>query len=224
MTKGSKATAKLKDLATAIKRNNPYSIKKVEDGYKLKKSETSFNPTKDKFSDRVYVIKLDGQDSEVYEAKKFGDDLVLEYNDVECAITSKPILIEGNQFYFTKDGFIGTMALNKDTLLSGDVYQPSLERKTRKISKDVDFNKLGIDIENSKKVVNETENYYELENSNIGDVASLQGSKRTVKEMNKAKRLRKLLKPSGLDKKTLIMAIGTGVAIGMYLYPTVMGA
>lgn len=212
---------KVKRTVKTIKRKNPFSIEKQDNGIKLNIENTSFDPTKDGERGRVFLIIVDGQDSTVKEVEKHGDDMVLEYEDKYCAITSKPLLIEGNQFYFTKNGFLGTMALNQDTLLGGDIFQQQSEAVTRKISKEVDLSKIPFNVK--AKAFKEDDDYYYVKNKDMGDVASLHGSKKTLKDVNKAKRLRKLLQPSKMDKKKLLMAIGSGVAIGFYLYPRVQG-
>lgn len=210
---------KFKHSIRYVKRRNPFKIQRTESGIELTKEDTSFNPKKDGHDSRVFLTIVDGMDSTVKEVTKHGDDMVLEYEDKYCAITSKPLLIEGNQIYLTKNGFIGTMALNRDTLLGGDVFQQSTDAVERKISKDVNLELIPHDIEEiSHKEDNE---YFYVKNSEIGDVASLHGSKKTLKDVNKAKRLRKLLQPSSMDRKKLLMAIGSGVAIGFYLYPRV---
>lgn len=204
-----------------IKRRNPFSIERTDDGIKLKKEETRFNPKKDSHEGRVFLAIVDGMDTTVKEVQKHGDDMVLEYEDKYCAITSKPMLIEGNQLYLTKNGFLGTMALNKDTLLGGDVFQQTSDNIERKISKDINFNMIPFDIE--EEAHKQDEDYFYVKNENVGDVASLHGSKKTLKDVNKAKRLRKLLKPTSIDRKKLLMAIGSGVALGFYLYPQING-
>lgn len=211
----------IQDSISYIQDLNPYVLEREDDGIKLKKIDKSFDPTRERDTGKVFLILIDGQDTTPIEVDKHGDDMVLEYEDKYCAITSKPLLIDGNQFYFSRDGFLGTMALNKDTLLAGDLYQQSLENRERKISKDIDFTKLPYDIEKLK--IDETDDYYVVDNSDIGDVATLHGSKKTLKEVNKAKRLRKLLQPSKMDKKQILMAIGSGIAVGLYLYPHIQG-
>jgi len=217
----------LKDVVQSVKgyiikskRNIPYKIDRNNDGITIKRVDNRFNPKNNEQEDRIYLVILEGQDTVIKEVKKHGDDMTLEYGDKVCAITSQPLLVGGSQFYFTKHGFLGTMALNKDTLLAGDVYQPSMDSKERKISKDIDLDKLDFDIED--KAVKEEDDHFVVENSELGDVATLHGSKKTLKEMNKAKRIRKLLQPTKMDKKMIIAYIGLGTAIGMYLYPNVM--
>lgn len=211
---------RIKTLFKVARRRNPIKIEE-EDGDKVVKVvDTTFRPEKEDISDRVYLVTLDGLEARPREVEKHGDDMVLEYGDKACPITSKPIEIEGNQFYFTRDGFLGTMSLNKDTLLSGDVYQPSKESYERKLSKNINFDDYGIEIDDLKK--EETEEAYVVESDDMGDVAALHGSKKTLKEMNEAKRLRKLLQPSSIDKQKMIMAVASGIAVGFVLYPRVM--
>lgn len=212
---------KIKRTLRAVKRKNPFSIEKQEDGIKLNIQDTSFDPRDDREKGRVFLVIVDGMDTTIKEVDKHGDDMVLEYEDKYCAITSKPLLVGETQMYFTKDGFLGTMALNRDTLLGGDVFQQQSEDVIRKISKDVDTDKIPIDI--GSVAVKEDDDYYYVKNDDMGDVTALYGSKKTLKDVNKAKRLRKLLKPSKMDKKQLLMAIGTGVALGFYLYPRIQG-
>lgn len=202
-----------------LKRAIPYKIEKEEDGYKLKATESSFNPST--HDGRVYLIVMDGQDSRPIEVTKHGDDRVLEYEDKICAITSKPLLIDQNQFYFTRDNYLGTIALNKETLLGADVWQKAGKGVKRKISKDVNFERIPFNIDEKK--VDEDEDYYYVRYEDVGDIASLSGSKKTLKDMNKAKRVRKLLKPAKVDKKKLLMAVGSGIALGFYLYPQIQG-
>lgn len=210
---------KIRRAVKTARRRNPIEIKRSENGIQLKKVDTSFNPKKEDHSGRVYLCIVDGMDTTVKEVEKSGDDMVLQYEDKYCAITSKPLLIEGNQLYFTKHGFVGTMALNKDTLLGGDVFQETNEDIERRISKDIDLKQIPFDVQ--AKAHNEDEEYYYVMNSEVGDVASLHGSKKTLKDVNKAKRLRKLLQPSSMDKKQLLMALGSGIAVGFYLYPQI---
>lgn len=149
--------------------------------FKIERRDTSFTPKK--HSGRNYVILVDGQDTQVKQAERRADDRLLVYEDKHCAITSKPLLIEGNRFYFSKHGFKGTMALNEDTMLAADSYQPSKGSDSDKEDGDV----------------------------------SLEGSKKTLRELNEATRVRKLLQYDGLDKQTLLLAIGSGVAVGFIL-------
>lgn len=223
MSKKDKAVRKGKRTVQKIREKNPFEI-----GFKhgvfyirRKDNELDIQEFKPDTEGKVYLAIVDGQDTEVKKVRKHGDDLVLEYEDKACALTSKPLLIGNHQLYFTKNGFQGTMAINKDTLLSGDVYQPSLEEHTRKISKDVDFERAGINLTDIE-VVEETDSYYKIENDELGDIATLHGSKKTLKEMNKAKRLRKLLQPSKMNKKRLLLAVGAGIGIGIMLAPRIM--
>lgn len=143
------------------------------------------------------LMILEGASARIYEVDKFGDDKKLEYEEdgssQECKITSKPIIVDDEEWYFTRDGFKGTMALNDDTLLSADVYQPS-----EKGSEDDD-------------------------DGWSGDIEELKGSKATLKESNRGIRMRKLLKPEGMDKQTLLLAMGTGAFVG-FMISKQMGA
>lgn len=146
-------------------------------------------------SNTVNLMILEGASGRHHKVDKYADDKKLEYtedgNDQECKISSKPIIIDGEEWYFTRDGFKGTMALNEDTLLSADVYQPSEEG--------------------------------EEDDGWSGDIEQLKGSKATLKESNRAIRLRKLLKPQGMDKQTLLLTLGSGAFLG-FIIAQQMGA
>lgn len=156
------------------------------------KRKERFNPVE--HYDHVYIVEVTGQDTQVYEATEKSDDMTLEYEkdneQVECAITSLPMLIGRNHFYYTRDGFKGTMALNEDTLLSSDKYIP---------------NKDGGD------------------DGHNGEISSLEGSKRTLRQQNEAKRMRKLLEPQSLDTSTIMLYLGAGAFIGVILSRYVLG-
>lgn len=216
MTKKDNAIRKLKQL----KRSIPYEPYRADGYIGLKRKERGFDPEKPAQTGRTFLVTVDGKDTITREVTKKGDDLVLEYDDKVCAITSKPLLIEGNHFYFTRDGFLGTMALNDDTLLAGDVYKPSKEQINRKLPKSIDYDDYGIDL--SEYDVTEYDDYYEVSVDSMGDVIALAGSKKTLKEMNKAKRLRKLLEPSGIDRTKALGLIGIGIVIGIYAYPNLI--
>lgn len=163
--------------------------------------------------DHVMLVVLDGDTQEVKKAKKDADDLVLRYEDKHCAITSKPIVTDGIQWYFTKPNFLGTMAINKDTLLSGDLYNPSTSTYERRLSKDrfdeAELKRYGIEEED----YTEENGEYVIKQEVVGEVETLHGSKATLKSMNEAKRLRKLLQPSSKDWKTLVMYVGLGAGL-----------
>lgn len=80
---------------------------------------------------QVYLIHVDGQFTEYSRVREVGDDNALVYQrdgvEHECTITSHPLIINGTKLYFTRDGFKGTMALNEDTLLASDIYDPDNE-------------------------------------------------------------------------------------------------
>jgi len=215
------ALSRLKDLFVAVKRRNPYKISRTEAGIGIVKGDSSFNPTNEDHKGRTFIAVIHGTDSTVFEAEERADDMILEYDGKHCAITSKPLMIEGNRLYFTKNGFVGTMAYNKDTLLSGDLYQPSKGSRKRTISKDINLDEYDLDI--NSKGLKETDDGYEIKADALGDVEALQGSKATLKEMNKAQRLRKLLKPSKVDRQKIILAVVAGIGVGFVLYPRVMG-
>lgn len=214
---------RVKAIAIALKRRNPYEIKSVEKGVALQHQDSSFDPKRDDHSNRRYLVTVQGQDTRVEEVNDDADDMALTTEDKHIAKTSKPLVIEGNHFYFTKDGFLGTMALNEDTLIGGDVYDPTKESYQRQVPveaineadyPDIDFKDKEIEEINGK-------DYYIIEAGDEGDISLLHGSKKTVAEMNKAKRMRKLLEPQSLDKSKLLMTLGSGVAIGYMVYPQI---
>lgn len=223
MSKSQRAKRKAERIKNKFQEINPFDVGFEHGVFYVRRKENSLDikEYKPDTERKVYLAIVDGEDTDVRIVRKNGDDMVLEYGDKACAITSKPVLLGNHQLYFTKNGFQGTMALNKDTLLAGDVYQPSLEKNYRKISKNIDFDRAGIDV-SELKVEEEDDNYYKVEQEELGDVATLHGSKATLKEMNKAKRLRKLLKPSSMNKKRLLLAIGAGIAIGLSIAPRVL--
>lgn len=220
MSKASNLSKKTKKTLKEIYQKIPIEPY-AENGYLgVKNKSTKFNPTKPDIKDKIFLVKLDGNDTSVIEVNKKGDDLMLEWDDKVCAITSKPLVVGGNHFYFTRDGFLGTMALNKDTLLAGDVFKPSKEQIKRKLPKDIDYEDHGINLKEYD--FKEHEDHYEVSVDSMGDVIALAGSKKTLKEMNKAKRIRKLLEPSGIDRTKALGLIGIGVVIGIYAYPNVI--
>ena len=221
MSKKDKALNKAKWSVKKARRRNPIKIERNQSGVIINLEETSFDPTKEEHSNRVYLVTVDGQSTRVKEVEKDGDDMILSYSDKHCCITSKPLLIEDNQFYFTKDGFVGTMALNEDTLLDADVYDPSEDIYERYIPvTDVEWEKNDdIDLTEISTVERGGKDFYKIETEEEGDIAMLNGSKKTLAEVHKAKILRKLLKPSTADRTKLLMALGSGVAGGYMLYP-----
>lgn len=155
---------------------------------KMRKSEV-FRPD-------TMLIVVDGTDGRVIWADKEADDRRLLYeedgNAQECKITSKPLEIGSTDVYFTRDGFKGTMALNKDTLLDADVYSKPEEL--------IEANELKNNDENWK-----------------GEIESLVGSKATLKSSNEALRERKLLTPQKMSKGQLLMTLGSGTALGLII-------
>lgn len=155
---------------------------------KMRKSEV--------FRPNTLLIVIDGTDGRPIWADKDADDRRLIYEEdgkaQECKILSKPFEIGDTDIYFTRDGFKGTMALNKDTLLDADVY-------TQKNSVDID-----------KLEGSEDDGYY-------GEIESLVGSKATLKSSNEALRERKLLTPQSISKGKLLMTLGSGTAVGLVL-------
>lgn len=214
-------TRKAKKLVRTLRRKNPVAVETKGGQLVVKKHETSFNPTNDEQEDRTYLITVDGQDTRVREVKEDSEDMAIEYEDQQMAITSKPLLIDGSRFYFTKDGFLGTMALNRDTMLDSDVYIPTKDKYTRYVPvEDVSWDEYeDIDLEDAEKVEREGEEYYKIETTKSGDVGDLIGSKKTIKTMNEAKRLRKLLKTNNTDRQKLLMTLAAGAGAGYMLYP-----
>lgn len=137
------------------------------------------------------LLILEGTSGRLHDTNKFADDKKLEFEEdgktQEVKITSKPHIIDNEEWYFTRDGFKGTQALHKETLLSADVYQPDKEES-----------------ENEDKGWS-------------GEIEQLKGSKATLKESNRAIRLRKLLKPQGMDKQTLLLTLGSGAFLGFVI-------
>lgn len=205
-------TGKLKAVIKKIKRAIPYRI-------------TRRTPElADKEKRNVYLAILEGGEArDVKEVNKKGDDMVLEYNDKECAITSKPLRINGTELYFTRDGFLGTMPLNKHTLLEGDVYHPSKDSVKIDLGSDAvektdnEFiQELGLE-DDDYEITDDNRLVIDKDDGYTGTVSALHGSKATLKEMNEARRLRKLLQPSGMDNQTLLLALGSGAAVGFIL-------
>lgn len=155
---------------------------------KMRKSEV-FRPD-------TLLIVIDGTDGRPIWADKDSDDRRLIFEEdgkaQECKILSKPFEIGDTDIYFTRDGFKGTMALNKDTLLDADVYT---QNET-------------LDAENLDK--NDDDGYY-------GEIESLVGSKATLKSSNEALRERKLLTPQSMSTTKTLMILGSGTAVGLVL-------
>ena len=110
------AINKVKNVIDKI-RNNPYRLRIV-------------NTDEKTLDDRVhdtYLIRVDGSELKPIKVEKNGDMRKLTYKDDSssktCAITSKPLYLNGREFYFTRHGYKGTMAINKDTLLDTDAYR-----------------------------------------------------------------------------------------------------
>lgn len=98
----------------------PKLVNKLEDPDPMETDDTE-----------ALLIVVDGSNGRVIRAEKDGDDQALTYEEngkpMECKITSKPLNVEETEMYFTKDGYLGTMALNKDTLLDADIYDEADE-------------------------------------------------------------------------------------------------
>ena len=218
-----KTVKKVKALAIAVKRRNPYALKSVDKGIALQHQDSSFDPTRQDHTNRTYLITVEGQDTRVEEVNNHADDMALVTEDKHVAKTSKPLIIEGNHFYFTKDGFVGTMALNEDTLIGGDVYDPTKETYERKVPVEAinEGDYPDIDFEDKETEEINGISYYVINRDDEGDIALLHGSKKTTAEMNKAKRMRALLEPQSLDKSKLLMTLGSGVALGYMVYPQI---
>lgn len=209
------------------KRYNPLALKKTEEGITVTWESYEYNPSEP--HENVWLLVIDGETiDEVHKVDKDGDDMILSYDsgDKHCAITSKPVDMNGSQLYFTKHGWKTTMSINRDTLLSGDIYNPSSSRTaTRKIRKSVvenDEYDLGIDPEDDDVSLDDGGKYYIVESELIGDVESLHGSKATLMEANDAKRLRKLLQITKTKKTQILMYIAMGFGAGIMAYPYVM--
>lgn len=217
-----------------LKRRNPFKLERTEDGIRIRIEEYEYDP---RDTGLVYIAVIDGQDADTYKAVKFGDDRALEYDSgsKQAIITSKPILIGDSQLYFTRPGYLGTIPINKETLLKGDVFKPSNESKMREIPKDlvdddennVELEKLGItkeELQNKDITTNEKgEDVYLVEQDVMGDVVALHGSKQTLKTMNEAKRMRKLLETS-IPRKKILTYVGLGIGIGWIAYSKYGGA
>lgn len=166
----------------SITENISKVFKKVKNfPYRLTITNKNVKPFTTRNTNKKWLIRVDGSDLKPIQVKKDGDMRKLEYDDKTCAITSKPLYLNGREIYFTRDGFKGTMAINKDTLLDTDVY----------------------------KLKDNNDNGYN------GDIDSLKGSKRVLKELNKGTRLLKLLKDNSLPLHLMMAYVGVGVAIGI---------
>lgn len=156
--------------------------------------------------DEVMLIVVDGADARVIWPEKESDDRRLMYKedgeDMECKITSKPIIVDDTHLYFTRDGFKGTMALNKHTLLDSDAY-----------SKIEDIQAISMTDEQGESLITEEDSTEDW----IGQIESLAGSKATLETSNRALRERALLKPQKMSKTQLLLAVGTGVGVGLII-------
>lgn len=150
----------------------------------------------DVFRPDTLLLVIDGTDARPIWTDKDADDRRLLYEEdgkaQECKILSKPLEIGNTDIYFTRDGFKGTMALNKDTLLDADVYTNKKAVEDGKLEKDGD------------------DGYY-------GEIESLVGSKATLKSSNEALRERKLLTPQSMSTTKTLMILGSGTAVGLVL-------
>lgn len=204
-----------KRIIQSIKDAKPFEIEKVDGGVAITPPDQKTIDDLKK-EDHIMLVVIDGDDIEVKKAKKEADDLALTYEDKQCAITSKPLVTDGLQWYFTRPGFLGTMAINKDTLLQGDLYNPSAGTYKRKLDaerfSEEDLKRAGY-VEDDWRL-DDSEDHYVINEDAVGHVESLHGSKATLNEMNKAKRLRKLLQPSSKDMKTILTYVGLGAGIG----------
>lgn len=83
------------------------------------------------FRPDTLLIVIDGSEGRPVWADKDSDDQRLLFEEdgmaQECKITSKGLKIGSTNVYFTRDGFKGTMAVNKETLLDADVYKPEAD-------------------------------------------------------------------------------------------------
>jgi len=96
----------------------------------VKKLKKKFPYTVGKRKDlepKTYLITIEGNTWRKEKVTQEPDDnCIIVEGDKECAKTSEPVIDQnGDHYYFTRDGFKGTMALNEDTLLAGDQYKPS---------------------------------------------------------------------------------------------------
>lgn len=109
----------LKPIKKAVKsvKNFPYRLRVYNKNFKRL----------DQRKKDYWLINVDGTELKPINVDKNGDMQKLQYKDDNgkktCAITSKPMFLKGRELYFTRDGFKGTMAINKDTLLDTDVYK-----------------------------------------------------------------------------------------------------
>lgn len=191
--------------------------------YKLEKVDTGYKP--DVKDDKIFLVYIDGATTEVEQVEKDGDSMTLTDGDKHIALTSNPLVINGTQLYFTKNGFKGTMALNRDTLLAGDVYNPS--KSTVKLKKPDNLDIEQVDGLTEDSIIEENgKEFIQLKKGEDmgGDIISLEGSKRTLKRQNEAERLRKILTPQGLDRQTLLMSLGAGASIGFIIANYMGGA
>lgn len=196
---------KIKKFISIIREKNPIEVRISNPKFDLEEE-----------NDKTFLALVDGQDTVTKEVNREPDDLTLEYEGKECVIASKPLNIHGNRLYFSKHGLQTTVPLNKATMIGADVYIPSKENIEFTLPDNVALDDLEID---SSKFNKKNEDTYQLPISSeeTGQVGSVRGSKQTLKEQNKAKRSRKLLKPSGLDTQTLLLAVGSGVAVGFMI-------
>lgn len=209
--KASKYLEKLRDIVTGIKRKLPFKVEYKNPQLDLEEEENN-----------ILVVSIDGSTSEIYRGKKKSEDRLIEYDgNKQMAICSQPLIVGGNQLYFTRAGYYGSQAINKDTLLSGDIYKPSTEKRIFELPKnETDIEQFDDIAEEDYEVTQDDSGneVYKIEgNYEIGSVESLMGSKVTLKKMNKGQRIRKLLEPSKMDRQRLILSLCAGAGIGYYL-------
>lgn len=207
----------VKRLIRDIRNRNPFKISRTSNGIALTREGYEYDPDKE---ERAILVVIDGKHTTTKEVRKEADDMALHFdgNDKTAAITSEPLLVGNTQFYFTRPGFLGTIALNEDTLLDGDIYKRSNSQKKREIPKDViDNNEENIDWDNlsvDPSDLEETDSgdAYLVPTAEVGDVVGLFGSKATLNRMTEAKLLRRLLtlKDISWRKKLIYMGLGAG--------------
>ena len=151
----------------------------------------------------TYLVTIEGEDMNAQKVKRDAENQRLlwstEDGEYECKITSDPIVIDNTHLYFTRAGFLGTMALHKDTLLDSDKYSAP----ETALDDDAD--------EEDKAQGWEGE-------------VELSGSKETLRTSNEALLEQKLLKPSSMDKTKMIGLIAAGAIIGFVVATQYGGA
>jgi len=200
-------------------KRQPIKIERTEEGLVFTTETYEYDPNDE---ERVLLVEVDGKDTSTHEAYKVADGMALEYETGVklCAITSEPLLVGGTQMYFTKPGYLGTIALNEETLLAGDVFNPSGGTTKREIpSEAIDDHKERInwDMTNVDRVedleTNEDGNYL-VPTEEIGDVVTLYGSKESLKTLTRGKLLNKLLKLKDVSWRQKLVFMGLGAGAG----------